>query len=235
VVDIRELGLGGVHEENGALVIGATATLADVAGSALLREAANGVVAQAAHRTHASIQRNQATAAGTLIAEPDGIFSVSLAALDGRITGARLTAEGVMQEQIGLSDYFEDPAGFMNGSIILELVVPDSSRARRAALETVARTPRDRPIVSVCVAVTMDGQFVREAGVALGGVARTAWRAHDMERELLNQQLADNVIERAARAAANGLEPPSDFRGSAGFRAEMARVLAARALRAIAH
>src|SRR5574341_370451 len=85
VVDLSALGLSYIRDKSGAVAIGATATLADVAESPILRAAANGVVARAAHRTAASILRNQATVAGTLIAEAAGIFATALAALDALV------------------------------------------------------------------------------------------------------------------------------------------------------
>jgi CO/xanthine dehydrogenase FAD-binding subunit len=87
--------------------------------------------------------------------------------------------------------------------------------------------------VSVCAALEMENGIVRVGTVALGGVAETAWRARDAEREILNQGLSDDVIQRAAMAATSALNPVGDFRGSAEYRTEMARVLTARVLRGL--
>jgi CO/xanthine dehydrogenase FAD-binding subunit len=77
----------------------------------------------------------------------------------------------------------------------------------------------------------MERGIVRAGAIALGGVAEIAWRARDAEREILNQGLTDDVVQRAAMAATSALTPHGDFRGSAEYRIEMARVLTARALK----
>ena len=61
----------------------------------------------------------------------------------------------------------------------------------------------------------------------------TSNAARDAERELLSKGLTDDVIDRAAMAATSALNPHGDFRGSAEYRTEMARVLTARALRTL--
>ena len=230
VVDLSALGLVGIETRGDEIVIGATTTLAALVESAVLRDIANGVLGRAAHRAHANILRNQATIAGTLIAEPDGIVAVTLCALDAQITRAYLTTEGIATEQTSCVDFFNRRQILLQNAILTELVLPGDARKRRAALETVARTPRDKPIVSACAALELEGGIVRAGAVALGGVAATAWRAQDAERELLYQGLTDEVINRAAMAATSGLNSPGDFRGSANYRTAMARVLTARAL-----
>ncbi len=233
VVDVTALNLASLQTHDDALVLGAAATLAAIAESDALRGAANGVVALGAERTHASILRNQATAAGTLIAEPDGIFAVALSALDARVTRAFLENDAAAEQEISIADFFNQRAQFLQNAIVTRLTLPAAALKRRAAIEIVARTPSDRAIVSVCAALEMEGGIVRAGAVTLGGVAETAWRARDAERELLTKGLTDDAIARAAAAAANGLNPRGDFRGSAEYRIEMARVLTARALRGL--
>lgn len=231
LVDLGALNLAFIETRGEDIAIGATTTLARVTESDALRGAANGVVAQGAERTHTSIMRNQATVAGTLIAEPDGIFAVVLAALETRITRAFLENDAVVEQEISIADYFSQRALFLQNAIITHITLSGSVLKRRAIIETVARTPGDKAIVSVCAALAMDGGIVREGAVVLGGVSDTAWRARDAEREILHQGLSEDVIDRAAMAATSALNPRGDFRGSAEYRREMARVLTARALR----
>lgn len=231
LVDLGALNLAFIETRGEDIAIGATTTLARVTESDALRGAANGVVAQGAERTHTSIMRNQATVAGTLIAEPDGIFAVVLAALETRITRAFLENDAVVEQEISIADYFSQRALFLQNAIITHITLSGSVLKRRAIIETVARTPGDKAIVSVCAVLAMDGGIVREGAVVLGGVSDTAWRARDAEREILHQGLSEDVIDRAAMAATSALNPRGDFRGSAEYRREMARVLTARALR----
>lgn len=233
LVDASALDLAFIKTRDNALDIGALTTLAHIVESPALQSAASGVVSQGARRTHANIMRNQATVAGTLIAEPDGIFAVVLSALEAGITRAYLENDEVAEQEINLADFFTRRATFLDKALVTKITLPAASLKRRAAIETVARTPVDNAIVSVCAALDMEGGIVRAGAVALGGVDVTAWRARDAEREILHQGLTDDVIDRAAMAATSALTPRGDFRGSAEYRTEMARVLTARALRSL--
>ena len=245
VVDLSALGLTYIRENAGAIAIGATTTLAELVESPILRAMANGVVAQAAHRSAASVLRNQATIAGTLIAEPDGILAVVLLAMDARITSSPFPP-------FLLGEWVGGEVGFLarraellsQGALVTEICVPTTNP--RASLQTVERTPRDKPIVSVCAAARIEilrgvyteqseraqnDKVARDVRIALGGVGETAVRASAAEQALEGQTLSDAVIESAARTAAEGLTPRGDVRGSAEYRQEMAVVLTRRAVK----
>ena len=229
VVDLSALGLSYTRDKNGSVAIGAMATLAEVANSPMLRAAANGVLAQAAHRTAASILRNQGTVAGTLITEPNGIFATTLLALD-----ALIVCIGDKEMQVAISDFLAMLDHFTLGAIVTEMTIPAASLGRRASLETVARTPRDKPIVSACVAARIEKNAARDVRIALGGVAWSAVRAKSVESELEGKVLSDESIERAVSAIHESpLQPRGDFRGSLEYRREMATVLTRRAAKAI--
>ncbi len=223
VVDLSALALAYIRERDGAVAIGATTTLAALAESPILRALANGVVAQAAHRSASSILRNQATVAGTLIAEPTGILAVAFLALDAsvKIVGNEtrtVTAEKFLREMKELTEK----------AIVTEIVVPMANP--RASLQTVSRTPSDKPIVSVVAAAHIKNGIARAVRIALGGVGETALRAHAVERALEGQTLDEARVADAAKLAREGLSPRSDFRGSAEYRTEMTMVLTRRAL-----
>ena len=98
-------------------------------------------------------------------------------------------------------------------------------------MQTVARTPSDKSIVSVCAAARIEKNVARDVRIALGSVSETAVRASAAEQALEGQLLSDALIEDAARAATLGLTPRGDFRGSVEYRKEMAVVLTRRALK----
>ncbi len=234
VVDLAGLGLTYIRDKNGAVAIGALTTLAEVAESPILRAAANGVVAQAAHRSAASLLRNQATVAGTLISEPAGILSTALVAFEATLTfnpgPASLEEEGGVR----VVDFLSQRRQFLKDAIMTQVVVPRSSLGRRAAIETVARTPRDKPIVSVCAALELENKTVQAVGLALGGVGEAAIRAIAAEGKLVGKALSNELIESAAREAMSDVNPTSDYRGSSEYRREMVRVLTERVLKGFA-
>jgi carbon-monoxide dehydrogenase medium subunit len=231
VVDLSDLGLAYIRDQSGAVAIGATTTLAGVAEWPMLRAAANGVVAQGAHRSAASLLRNQATIGGTLIAEPAGILATVLAAVEAWVETSPSPALRSGQGGIRLLEFLHQMEQFLSGTIVTQVVIPASSLSRRAAIEIVARTPRDKPIVAVCVALELGNGVATSGAIALGGVGEAVVRAESAERIILNSRLGDSLIENAARVAMDGITPASDFRGSEEYRKEMVRVLTARALR----
>ena len=226
VVDLCALDLSYIRDKNGAVALGATTTLADVSDSPMLRGAMNGVLAQAAHRTAASILRNQGTVAGTLITEPNGIFATTLLALD-----AQIVCVGDKTMDVAIADFLAMLNHFTMGSLVKEIVIPSGSVSKRAALETVARTPSDKPIVSVCASLRVDGNTTRDVRIALGGVGLSAVRARGTEKELEGKRLGEGEIEKAAGLASQGLSPRGDYRGSVEYRKEMAIVLTRRVVR----
>lgn len=224
VVDLSALGLAYIRESSGAIAIGATTTLAAMAESPILRAVANGVVAQAAHRSASSILRNQATIAGTLISEPDGVLSVALLALDAHVTIAHQEPRTV-----SLADFLSRREQFLRQALVTEITLPMNNP--RASLQTVARTPSDKPIVSVVASAQMEKGIAHDVRITLGGVSDFAIHASASEKVLEGQSLNDALIEKAASVVSGGLSPLGDFRGSAEYRKEMAIVLTRRALK----
>lgn len=230
VVDLSALGLSYIRESKGTIAIGATTTLAELAESPILRALANGVIAQAAHRNAASVLRNQETIAGTLIVEPDSILAVALLALDAQAKVVRKDVRTVtLADFLSMREHLLMTKVTSVMALLTEITVPMTNP--RASLQTVARTPSDKPIVGVCAAARIEKSIARDVCIALGGMAETAVRVSAVEQALEGQALSDTLIENAARASALGLTPRSDFRGSVEYRKEMAVVLTRRALK----
>jgi xanthine dehydrogenase YagS FAD-binding subunit len=92
--------------------------------------------------------------------------------------------------------------------LIVEILVPRP--AEHAWSVYVKRTERgawDFALVSAAVSLTMEGEVVKGARVALGGVAPIPWRAHEVEVALVGQPLSPEVIDRAAEAAVRDAQP----------------------------
>lgn len=223
VVDLSGLNLSYVREDHGAIAIGATTTLAELDASPILRAIASGTVAQAAHRSASSILRNQATLGGTIVVDPDGILAVALLALDARVSIVRKDTR-----TIAFADFLTMREHLLNMALLTEVTLPMANP--RASLQTVARTPSDRPIVSAAAAARIENRVIHDVRIALGGVAGNAVRATRVEQALEGQALDAAVIDRASASAAIDLAPQGDFRGSAEYRRQMAAVLTRRAL-----
>ena len=89
------------------------------------------------------------------------------------------------------------------------------------------QTPRkqmDIAVVGVAVLLTLEGDRIQRARIALGAVAPTPVRAHTAEAALEGQPASESVFAKAAQAAAAEARPISDQRGSAEFRRHLVRV-----------
>jgi carbon-monoxide dehydrogenase medium subunit len=224
VIDLSGLGLSYIKESNGAIAIGATSTLTSLAESPILRALAKGILAQAAFDSASSILRNQSTVAGTLISEPDGILAVAFLALDARVHIA-----GKESRTVPMEDFLQETQSLTHQAIVTEIAVPMANP--RASMQTVARTPSDKAIVSAIASAQISNGVARDARISLGGVANFAVRVKSVEVEIEGKLLGDALVDQASAFAAQGLTPQSDFRGSAEYRKEMAIVLTRRALK----
>jgi carbon-monoxide dehydrogenase medium subunit len=78
-------------------------------------------------------------------------------------------------------------------------------------------------VVGVGVVLTLAGERIERARVALGAVAPTPLRVRQTEATLEGLTVSDEVFARAAEAAAAESSPISDVRGSAEFRRHIVR------------
>ena len=88
------------------------------------------------------------------------------------------------------------------GELITGFSVPARPWARRSLyLKVRDRESYEFALASAAVALDLDGDTVREARIALGGVATMPWRAREAEAALAGQTLDEASAERAAEAA----------------------------------
>jgi xanthine dehydrogenase YagS FAD-binding subunit len=92
--------------------------------------------------------------------------------------------------------------GLHPGELITFINVPAGPWTQRSRYVKV----RDRQsyqfaLASAAVALHMEGNTIKEARVALGGVATVPWRAHEAESVLNGHTLDESLTARAAAAA----------------------------------
>jgi CO/xanthine dehydrogenase FAD-binding subunit len=115
--------------------------------------------------------------------------------------------------------------------MVIEVRVPTQQDGTASAFREVSRRHGDFALVSAGALLAMDGQVVREARLALGGVGPTPWRAREAEALLQGRLLDEDSISAAAELAAETVSPPSDMHGSADFRRHLCRILITRCLK----
>jgi xanthine dehydrogenase YagS FAD-binding subunit len=175
------------------------------------------------NRTHAVLGTSD-----QCIATYPGDFAQALMALDAtmEITGK----SGV--RSIGFAELHKPPGNtpqiettLAAGDLISGFTIP-GRWPRSVYLKVRDRQSFEFALASAAVALDIQDGTVRDARVALGGVATVPWRAREAEALLKGQKLDDGLAQRAADAA---------FTGAAGrkhnaFKIELGKRVVARAL-----
>jgi xanthine dehydrogenase YagS FAD-binding subunit len=113
------------------------------------------------------------------------------------------------------------------GDLITGFTIPALSWAKRSLyLKIRDRQSYEFALASAAVALDLNGGTVREARVALGGVATKPWRAREAEAALAGQPLTENTAMRAAGAAFMG----AVAHGDNAFKIELGKRTLVRAL-----
>src|SRR5207249_10470084 len=93
------------------------------------------------------------------------------------------------------------------GEVIDAITVPASAVARRSHyLKVRDRASFEFAVVPAAVALDMDGARVRQAHIALGGVATKPWRVPRVEAALAGSDVDSAALRRAAALAAQGAQ-----------------------------
>lgn len=190
------------------------------------REPGSGCAAIGGHnRLHAVLGTSE-----TCIASYPGDFAQALIALDATVDligpdGARTIPFAELHRPPG--DTPEIETVLRPDELITGFAVPALPWAQRSLYLKV----RDREsyafaAASAAVALDMDGAKVREARIALGGVATVPWRAREAETALAGQELSEASAQRAAEAAFRDVRT----HGHNGFKPELGRGTLVRAL-----
>jgi xanthine dehydrogenase YagS FAD-binding subunit len=117
------------------------------------------------------------------------------------------------------------------GEIITAFVIPAATWTRRSLfLKVRDRESYEFALASAAVALDFDGGKVREARIALGGVATVPWRSTAAEGALKGQALDEATKQASADAAFAGARP----REHNAFKVELGKQTLRRALEQVA-
>jgi carbon-monoxide dehydrogenase medium subunit len=232
LVSLRSVrGLNGVELKDGGLRIGGLATHREVESSSLVRRRLP-LLAETYHHVATVRVRNMATVGGGLAhADPNQDPPPTLIAL-----GATLKATSAGgSRSIALDEFFTDyyETVLNPDEVVTEVFVPKmASNSAGAYLKFLPRTADDYATVSAAAVLTLDktNKVINDVRIALGSVGVTPIRATAAEAILRGQPLKPEAFKEAGEKAKEAVDPVSDFRGSAGYKREMAGVFVRRAL-----
>jgi carbon-monoxide dehydrogenase medium subunit len=222
VVDLKALGLDELSFEGFHLQIGAMVPL-----QRLVESPAVGGFLAAAARLEGPITYRSAATVGGIIATGDPLSHLLIALL---VLDAQIHLRLPDPATVSLDRILDAPSKFLDGGLITGVTALSADGAPGVAMQRVARTPRDKPIVAVAVRVTREGDLCGGVRIALAGVADRPICAYEAEDRLKGQIFDKGLVDVAVSNLLEHLNPPSDFKGSSEYRREMAAVLTRRAL-----
>jgi CO/xanthine dehydrogenase FAD-binding subunit len=241
VSKLREL--RGIRRDNGRVVpndrvvpnvvIGGGTTIAELLNHPLIAE--HGLpLKQAAAKLGNPLVRNRATVAGNLVnASPAADTAPPLLALGAEVELASKngTRRVPLDEfMVGVNKTLLQPDELM---VAIRWPAP-STRSAAGFYKIGLRKADACSVINAAAMIVWDENGrCQQARIALGAVAPTSIRAREAEAALIGQPLKADVIDEAARLAAQAAQPIDDIRGTAAYRRRVAKVIVRRLLTAI--
>jgi carbon-monoxide dehydrogenase medium subunit len=227
VIDLARIpGLNGIEPADAVIRIGAMATHREIESSPVIR-AHCPLLAETAGSIGDPQVRNRGTIGGSVAhADPAADYPAALLALEAKFRIA--SAEG--ERTVAAEEFFQDAftTALAPGEILVEAQVAIEDSGEGHAYEKVAHPASGFAVVGVAVRVKKSAGKISLARIGVTGLGSHAFRARNAE------QLLENGSDAAAAAAVigEGLDANSDLYASAEYRLHLARVHAARAIRA---
>ena len=173
--------------------------------------------------------RVRGTFGGSLAhADPAAEWCVLARALDAEM-GCR-SADGA--RTVSAADFFEMvfTTALEPNELLERVTLPRLGDSFGVGMAEFARRFGDFAIVLAVAAVDRDGEGVRSARIALGGVEGRPMRAAAAEQALAGAEAGPDAIAAAAAAAADEVDPVGDIHGSPEYRRDLVRAMVTRAL-----
>jgi carbon-monoxide dehydrogenase medium subunit len=211
------------------LRLGAAVPCIEISESDVMRRHYPGLT-EAAHLIGSLQIQNRASVGGNLCnGSPAADTTPALIAL-----GARARVVGPNGErEVPVEAFVVSPGRTVlkPGELLVELLVPaPAPHSSDAYLRFIPRNEMDIAVVGVGASLTLDGDKVKAARIALGAVGPTPILASKAAGAITGKKLDAASLEAAGHAASDACSPIDDMRGTAEFRLHIAAVLTRRVL-----
>jgi carbon-monoxide dehydrogenase medium subunit len=228
LVDINALpGLDRVVVDETGVRVGALARHADVLASADVRRVQPLLPLALAHVAHATI-RNRGTVVGSLVhADAAAELPAVLCVLGGRVTVVSVDGSRVIRADTLFAGPLESTV--RHDEIAVEAFFPALAPGEGVAFEELARRHGDYALCGVAAVVRVSGGRVVSARAGYLSVSDVP-TVVDLTAAL-DGLVSSGSTQAAGEAALDHLEPADDLHATAAYRAQLVRVLTARALR----
>lgn len=160
------------------------------------------------NRQHAIFGMSENNLGKSCIAVHPSDMSVALRALDATVVVVGQNGE----RKIPFTDLHRQPTdrpdldtNLENGELITAVEIPDAASAQHVHyLKVRDRASYAFALVSVAVALEIEGNQIKASRITLGGVAHKPWRLPAVEKLLLDQPVSESVFRQAAEVAMKG-------------------------------
>lgn len=173
--------------------------------------------------------RNRGTLGGSLAeADPSGDWAVVLMTLSTDICCLGSAGE----RTVALPDFIKDAytTALAHDELVSEVRMKIPPKGSGGAYLAFKRAAPVYPTASVAVQLIMEGDFCRDASIALGCVGLTPIKAKNAESLLRGRAITEKTLAAAAEAARAAADPQTDMRGSAGYKRALVGALLQRAI-----
>jgi CO/xanthine dehydrogenase FAD-binding subunit len=224
IPDLRE-----ITETNGAYLIGAATTGAELGENDAVKKLWPGVV-EGLELIGSTQVQGRATIGGNLCNASPAADVIPALIAAGAIANV-VSLKG--RREVAVEDIPEGPGknSLAEDEIVVSISLP--ARAKRsgdAYLRFIPRTEMDIAVVGVGISLEVDDKGVcNQARVGLGAVAEKALLVPEAAEAIIGTQLDDATMGELAAAICAACRPINDRRGTVEFRTDVAGVLARRA------
>jgi CO/xanthine dehydrogenase FAD-binding subunit len=223
--------LRGISSAGGGLRMGALVTHAEIVANATVRDRLTALAdASAIVGSHAT--RHVGTIGGNVMnASPAMETGGPLICFDALATLHSSSGE----RELAVAELFAGPGQTTAKAdeLLVAITIPEpASGTGSCYVRLEYRRQMEIAIVGATAVVTMDGDRVSDARIAITALAPTIHRVPEAEAALVGGDGGEASVRASADAAAAASRPISDVRGSADYRRAMAAVIARRAITA---
>ena len=170
--------------------------------------------------------RNMATLAGNFVnASPIGDMTIFFLALDSKIT---IKNKAGKLRTIELKKFYQSYKVYdlNEGEVITNITFNLPKPKSKFNFEKVSkRTHLDIASVNTAMSLKMEGNYIEDAHLSIGGVAPIPKYLHETSTFLIGNEITIPVILKAAVLLQNEISPISDVRGSSAYKRLLARQL----------
>ena len=217
-----------IRDDGGSLAIGAMTRERTIETSDVVRRFAPLLHEATSYIAHLPI-RSRGTIGGSLAnADPAAEYPAVSVALDCDMVIRSTRGE----RRVRASDFFIGllTTAMEPDELLVEIIVPKAPPRSGSAFVEIARRHGDFALAGVAVQITYSGDSLAEVHMAACGVGPGPVKLAAAEHIIMQDGLNEATAKRAAKAAAEEVDPSNDLHATAGYRRHLTGIMASRAL-----